>query len=159
MRGGSVRLISLLALLLGCTAVAAQASGTTVIAAVKAQDKVVKSSAAYRGLKHIKANTPAEARKLVTEFKALQGKVEHAATAVSRASASGPRQKQGQEDWVQGVRELARGLGQLDTGLQDVVNGKTAAAKAALTKAERTLSAANARGSKGDKLLGLPTND
>jgi hypothetical protein len=138
---------------------AAQASATPVVAAVKSQDRIVKNSAAYKSLKHVTANTPAEARKLIAEFKALQSKVEHAATVVSQASASGATQKQGQKDWVTGVRDLARGIGQFDTGLQDVIDHKTATGKAELKKATRTLATANTVGDRGDKLLGIPASD
>lgn len=156
-----IRVVSLLVagLCVVCAAGVAQASATTVVSAVKAQDKIVKDSAAYKSLKHVTANTPAAAHKLIAEFKVLQSKVEHAATVVSRASASGAKQEQGQKDWVTGVRDLARGIGQFDTGLQDVIDHKTAAGKAELTKATHTLATANTVGDKGKKLLGIPAGD
>lgn len=69
------------------------------------------------------------------------------------------KQKQGQKDWVGGVRLLAHGIGLLDTALADAVNGKTGAARSELVNAQKALAAGNALGTKGDKLLGLPTND
>jgi len=155
------RLLSLLiaGLFIVWAAGAAQASAMTVTAAVKAQDRIVKDSAAYRSLKHISANTPAEARRLVTAFRALQRKVEHAATVVSRASAVGTRQKLGQRDWVEGVRDLARGIGQLDVALEDIIHGRNAAGRSELLRAKRTLAIANAVGTRGKRLLRIPAND
>jgi hypothetical protein len=138
---------------------AAQAGATTVTAAVKAQDRIVKNSVAYRSLKHFSANTPAAARRLVTEFKALQLRVEHAANVVSRASASGVRQKLGQREWVDGVRDLARGIGQLDVALEDIIHGRNATGRSELLRAKRTLAVANAVGTRGKRLLRIPAND
>jgi hypothetical protein len=156
-----LRLLSLLiaGLFVVWAAGAAQAGAMTVTAAVKSQDRIVKDSAAYRSLKHIDANTPAAARRLVTAFRALQLRVEHAATVVSRASASGARQKLGQRDWVDGVRDLARGIGQLDVALEDIIHGRNAAGKAELLRAKRTLAVANALGTRGKRLLGIPANE
>ena len=145
--------------LLGSAVGTAQASAMTVTVAIKTQDKVIKNAAAYKSLTHLNANTPAEARKLIVEFKALREHVAHAATVVAGASANGTKEKQGQKDWVTGARDLASGIGMLDTGLQDVVKGNAAAAKAVLRKAQLTLSRADAVAAKADKLLGLPTSD
>jgi len=141
----------------GGAAGAAQAA-TSVTAAIKAQDKAVKNSAAFKSLKHVSAGTPAQAKALIPKYKALQVKLDHAATVVSKASATGAKQKQGQKDWVDGVRELAQGIGMLDAALADAVKGNKAAAKSALTKAQKELVAGNNLGAKGDKLLGLPTS-
>jgi hypothetical protein len=143
-------------LLVGAGAGAAQASGTTAKAAVKVQDRTIQSSAAYKSLKHIKINTPAQARKLIAEFKVLQRRIDHAATVVAAASSSDAKQKQGQRDWVRGVRDLGRGIGQLDRGLQLVIHNKEAAGKRELAKADKTVAAATRIGTRGDKLLGLP---
>jgi cell division protein ZapA (FtsZ GTPase activity inhibitor) len=158
---GRERLAALIvaAVCMGCAAGAAQASATTVVAAVKTQDRIVKSSAAYRGLKHVTADTPQQARKLIVEFKALQRRLEHAATVVSRATATDARQRRGKADWVTGVRDLGRGIGQLDSGLTDVIKGRTAAGKALLKRANRTLAAANAIGTRGKRLLGIPAGE
>jgi len=146
-------------LLAVCTVGTAQASSTSVTAAIKAQDKIFKTSPAYKSLKDFKLSTTAEAKKLVKEFKALRVAADHAATVVSEASASGAKQKQGQNDWVDGLREAATGMGMLNTALQDALDGKAAAAKTLLAKGQKGLDAGNALGDKGDRLLGLPTSD
>lgn len=146
-------------LLAGGAAGAAQAATPSVTTAIKAQDKAVKDSPVFQSLKHVKITTPAQAKALIPKYKALQLKLEHAATVVSRASANGSVQRQGQSDWVGGVRELSRGIGLFDTALTDAVNGKLAAARMELVKAEKALKAGDAMGTEGDKLLGLPTSD
>lgn len=145
--------------LVGGAAGAAQAATPSVTTAIKGQDKAVKDSAVFKSLKNVKVNTPAQAKALIPKYKALQLKLEHAATVVSHASATGPNQKTGQTDWVGGVRELARGIGLVDTALKDAVDGNKTAAMAELVKAQKALTAGNALGTKGDKLLGLSTND
>jgi hypothetical protein len=50
-------------------------------------------------------------------------------------------------------------VGGLAVALREVVNGHTAAAKAASAEAERLAKSAAAVGTKGDRLLGLPTSD
>jgi len=155
------RAVSVIAvcLLAGATAGAAQAATPSVTTAIKAQDKAIKDSAVFKSLKHIKVNTPAQAKALIPKYQALQLKLQHAATVVSKASATGSEQRQGQKDWVGGVRELAHGVGLLDVALKDAVDGNKTAAKTELIKAEKALTAANALGTKGDRLLGLPTKD
>jgi len=146
-------------LLAGGMAGAAQAATPSVTTAIKAQDKAVKHSAAFRSLKHIKITTPAQAKAAIPKYRALALKLEHAANVVAGASAKGATQKQGQKDWVEGVREVAHGIGLLDTALTDAVHGKGSAAKAELVKAEKALNAGDAIGTKGDKLLGLSPSD
>jgi hypothetical protein len=137
----------------------AQAATPNVTTAIKAQDKAVKNSAVFKSLKHVKVSTPAQAKALIPKYKALQLKLDHAATVVSKAAATGAQQKQGQKDWVGGVRDLAQGIGFLDVALKDAIDGNGSAAKTELAKAQKALSAGDALGTKGDELLGLPTDD
>jgi hypothetical protein len=137
----------------------AQATSTNVVTAIKAQDRVIKRSPAYKDLQRVDVKTKAQARTLLRSFSALRREADQAATVVAAASTSNARQKQGQRDWVHGAREFANGLGEFDAGFRDLAAGKTADAKRELLKAERTLKAGNALGSRGDKLLGLPTSD
>jgi hypothetical protein len=143
---------------MGATGVA-QAASTNVVTAIKTQDRVIKRSPAYKDLQHIDVKTKAQARMLLKSFSTLRREADHAASVVAAASTSGARQKQGQRDWVNGAREFASGLGEFLTGFNDLRAGKTADAKRELLKADKTLKAGNALGSKGDKLLGLPTRD
>jgi hypothetical protein len=137
----------------------AQANSTNVVTAIKSQDKVIKRSPAYKELQHFDVKTKTQARTLLKSFSALQREADHAASVVAAASTSSARQKSGQRDWVNGMREGARGIGQFETGIKDLLAGKKTDAKQEVVRAEKTLKAGNALGSKGDKLLGLPTRD
>jgi len=143
----------------GASSGVAQAKSANVVTVIKAQDRLIKRSPAYKDLQHFNVNTKTPAKKLVKSFSALKRETDHAATVVAAASTSSARQKRGQRDWVAGMREGARGIGQFDTAIKDLMAGKKAMAKREATKAEKTLKAGNALGSKGDKLLGLPTRD
>ncbi len=137
----------------------AQASSMSVAAAIKAQDKAIKRSPAYQQLRHFDAKTPAQAKALISKFAALETTVKHAATAVSGASATTSTQKQAQSEWVKGAREEATGIGQLETGVKDLVAGKNSTAKTEVAKAVKTIKAGDVLGAEADKLLGLPSSD
>lgn len=156
------RVVSLgvsVAVIAGITGGVAQAKSTNVVTAIKSQDKLIKRSPAYKELQHFDVKTKTQARTLLKSFSALQREADHAASVVAAASTSSARQKSGRRDWVNGMREGARGIGQFDTGIKDLLAGKKTDAKREVVKAEKTLKAGNALGSKGDKLLGLPTRD
>jgi len=157
LRTGLVSVFTACLLALAVTGIA-QASAVSVKAAVKAQDKALKSSSALNSLKHIKATTPAQIKVVVGKDKALETKLNHAATVVSQASATGATQKQGQKDWVDSVRDISKGFGQLNIALEDAIHDKAAAAKKAEAKAENTVAAGDALGAKANKLLGISPN-
>jgi hypothetical protein len=144
--------------LAGAAAGTAEAGAMSVKTAIKAQDKVVKSSPAFQSLKQIKVNTAAQVTVLIRKDRALEKKLNHAAAVVSAASATGSRQKQGQKDWVNGVRDIAQGLGTLNVALEDAIHGRATAAKTAELKAENKVEAGDALGTRGDKLLGISPN-
>ena len=137
----------------------AVASGESVTAAIHAQDKAIKGSATYQDVQHFHASTVAQAKALIPKFAQLKSTLEHGASVVSGASATGSAQEQGQKDWVDGVREVAAGVGSFETGIKDLVAGNKTAAKTAVVKAEKLIKAGNLLSGKGDKLLGLPTRD
>jgi hypothetical protein len=138
---------------------AAHAAEMNVVAAVKAQDKVVKSSPAYQAVKQLVAAKAAQPKALTPKIARLDRTLEHAATVVGSASTSTSRQKQGQREWVTGVRDLTKGFEQLQIELKDLQAGRTSAARAAKAKGERLIKAGEAIGEKGDGLLGLPDSD
>ena len=156
------RVISLglsVAVVAGVTGGVAQARSTNVVSAIKTQDKLIRRSPAYKDLQHFDVKTKGQAKTLLKSFPALEREADHAATVVAAASTDSVRQRRGQRDWVAGMREGARGIGQFDTAIKDVLAGRKATAKREAIKAEKTIKAGNALGSKGDKLLGLPTSD
>lgn len=137
----------------------AGAAGMSVTAAIHAQDKAVKNSPAFKKLEHLNVKTPAAAKKAIPELKAAAKKLDKAATAVSDATATTAKQRAGQKDWVAGVRDLSHGLSQLGTALKDIEQGNQAGAKKAVLASQASMKKGNAIGSKGDRLLGLPTSD
>ena len=138
---------------------AASAARVSVTSAIHAQDKAVKNSPAFKKLEHTTVNTPAQAKKVIPELTAAAKKLDQAATAVSKATATTTKQRAGQKDWVTGVRDLSHGFSQLVTALKDVEHGNQAAGKKEALAAQRSLNKGNTVGSKGDRLLGLPTSD
>jgi hypothetical protein len=68
-------------------------------------------------------------------------------------------QRAGQKDWVDGARELAHGFEQLTVALRDVERGDKTAAKREAVTAIKTIKAGDTLGTKGDRLLDLPSND
>jgi hypothetical protein len=137
----------------------AAASGMSVTAAIQAQDKAIKDSSTYQDVQHFHATTTAQAKALIPKFAQLKTTLEHGASVVAGASTTSSTQKQGQKDWVDGVREVAGGVGAFETGIKDLVAGNKDSAKAAVLKAEKLIKAGNLLSGKGDKLLGLPTKD
>jgi len=136
----------------------AQASAMSVKTAIKTQDKVLKSSSALNSLKHLKVTTAAQVKVAIRKDKTLESKLNHAATVVAAATAIGTKQRQGRKDWVDGVRDISKGFGVLNSALEDAIHGKAAAAKTAELKAENKVTAGDALGAKGDKLLGISPN-
>jgi hypothetical protein len=158
LRVSALSLVTMAVVVLGLAGTAG-ARSMSVTAAIKAQDRAVKHSTALKKLSRLNASTPAQAKKVIPDLQALEKKLDQAATAVSKATASTPRQKAGQKDWVGGVRGLAHGFAQLVIALKDVEHGNKTAARAEAVTAQKTLDKANSLGEKGDRLLGLPTSD
>ncbi len=133
--------------------VAASASGTTtVIPTIKAQVKLIQANPEYKSLKHLKVKTVAEAQAAIPKLQQLQQQQTQAAAAVAAASATAG-QKKGQKDWVAGVREGAKGTGDLVAGLEDFVKGEKHAADVLALKADKLASSGGLLEVKGDHLL------
>ena len=89
------------------------------------------------------------------KLQTLVNTLNHAASVVSQASATTSTQKEGQKDWVAGVRGTSTAVGQIITAVQDLARGDKADALVTIHKAEKTEAAAAKLGEKGDKLLGV----
>jgi hypothetical protein len=136
----------------------AAASTQTVTQAIQAQDKIVHRNPGYRSLQNFHIRTAAQAEAAIPKFQAVEKLVKSAANAVAGATATSA-QAAGQKDWVAGARGVARGIGMLVIAFRDIEHGKDAAAKAEALNALKTVKAGAATGTKGDKLLHLPTGD
>jgi Skp family chaperone for outer membrane proteins len=139
------------------TGTAAAAAPTGVVAAIKGQERVLKSAGKAEDLQHVKINTPAKARALEAKYKDLATKFDHAAAVVSHAQATTPSQKRGQTDWVTAVRGAAKGFDQFGTALGDIAAKHKSAAKSELLTAVKTVASNAKLLLKADKLLGLPS--
>jgi hypothetical protein len=139
----------------GLGAATAQASPSNVVTTVKAQEQIIRSSPAYRQLQNLKITTKAQAKVAIPTFAALDAKLKTAASAVSAASTTTPQQKQGQTDWVKGVRDLATGISDIEIGLKDAVANQIPAGKKEILKAAGPLKRAAVLSHNADVLLGL----
>lgn len=148
---------------LGALPAAAQASNASIKKEIKAQDKAVLHSSAYKKVeKELKKKSPAtraELNKLAKECKALKGKIDSAASAVASESASTAKGKTGQKDWVDGVRDIAKGFGDVVTAIKDDENGDKAAAKRELRDFLDEADKGGKLTDKADTDLGLPQGD
>ena len=147
-----------LAVLVGGSGLASAAT-SGLIPTIKAQDRVIRSTAGYADLTHSTLSTKGQAKKDIPELQTLKAKISQAATAVSHAQTTSATQKAGQKDWVRGAQELADAVGQIDTGLKDLIQNNKTAAATALRRGQKTLGAADKVGNRADKLLGLPKNE
>ena len=157
-RTGALSLGVAIALAGGITGTA-QADQPNVVTAIKAQDKIMKQSPALKKINNLNGTSKAQARKLVADLGKLEKLSEHAVSVVAKASTSDAKQRQGKQDWLKGTREQNRGLLQLRTALKSAIAGNKTAFKGEYTKALKTLISGAQLSAKGDKLLGLPTND
>jgi hypothetical protein len=136
------------------TPVAAQAGGTTVEAALKAQQKVVFASPAFKFLQaHPNVNTPAQAKALISKSATIIRLMEQAATVVGNASASTPTQKQARHQIVTGLLGEANGFQTEENGLKELVTGHKAQAEEMIKKGQKALRAAGMLEQSGVKLL------
>ena len=132
----------------------AQAHRMSVKQAVRAENRALRPQLAH--MIRVANNPSSKPAKVARAVSALQNKVLHAAQVVSAASAGGSsRIASGQRNWSAAARELARGLGQLVAALRAAQNNQAAAAKRDARKAMRTINAAEVRGNRADRQLGV----
>jgi hypothetical protein len=138
----------------------ASANGQTVYQAIAAQNKVVFNSAGYKLLLHPNSfKTRSNLKPYVPKMEKLQQLLAHEATVVSRSSISSSAQKTGRDEWVTGTGFMSIGIGALVAELKDVLHNNLTAARTQLTKEKKFINSGLALRKKGDKLLGLPSED
>jgi hypothetical protein len=142
---------------IGCLLAAsgAQASDSSVRAAIESSNKQVKESPELQGaLSEIKNDpkTIAKLQKGITTFDSALNKI---AAKVAAQKASTPNGKQGQADWVGGIRKLTKGFEDLNTALSDIKNGNKSAAKPELKQAVTLVKQGVVEAKKGKALLGV----
>jgi len=152
--GGLVGLVAMCIGLGGLPAVA-NAGQPSVAAAVRAQNRSIKTTAALHKLKHIKVTNASSARKVIRPLRTLKRKFDHAATVVSHASATTSAQRTGRREWCAGVRRIAHGYAQMITALADVEHGHKSAAKQEVLTAVKTVVTGAKSVLKADRALGV----
>jgi uncharacterized phage infection (PIP) family protein YhgE len=136
-------------------AVGAQASDSSVRAAIESSNKQVKESPELQGaLSEIK-NDPKTIAKLQKGIAAFDSALNKIATKVSAQKASTSNGKQGEADWVGGIRKVAKGFKDLDTTLSEIKSGNKSAAKSELKQAVTLVKQGAAEAKKGKALLGV----
>lgn len=138
------------------TAAMAQASTPSVQKAIRSQDKAVLESAAVKKILTTGQVSKAQLPKIITLFGALERKLSHAATVVSKASAPTAADKTGQTDWVTAKRMAAKAIGMYVVAFKDVEHNHKAAANTEGKKAIKLIIAADKLILKADKALKLP---
>jgi hypothetical protein len=128
-------------------------AGQNVVAAIKSQEQAVIPS--LKVLDKINFSSPSDAKKYVPKLQTAVKKLNTAANVVARASASSSTQKQGQADWVKGIRGDATALGYLVTALKDISSSNQSGALTYIHKAKVLEKSSTAIGEKGEKLLGI----
>jgi hypothetical protein len=134
---------------------AAAAAPTGVRAAVRTQDARINSTPGLRALKHARVGSPAQAKTAIPELKALSTRLRSAASVVAKSEATTAKQKQARSKWVLGVRRLAIGCDQLEDSLVDVERGEKIQARAAISKAEKTVVDSELTIAEANRLLGI----
>ena len=160
MRNLTIRCLALSAALGLSAAIAgaAQASSPNVVSVIKAQDKILSKAPGWSAFSQ-QPTSAAGVKKLIADLDSLEKLGAHAIAVVSRSSTTSAKQRQGKADWLAGSREQDRALLGLGTALEDVLAGNGSASAAAYDKAIKLIDAGSALSAKGDKLLGLPSDD
>jgi hypothetical protein len=89
---------------------------------------------------------------------ALETRLGHAATAVTKTVAESPIIEQGRRDWLTGARQLENGLGSLVIALRDAERGLDTRARAAFHAAVRNIDAAESLMRHADRELRVPVS-
>lgn len=139
---------------LAATAALAQATGTSVQAAVRGQDKAIAANPTIR--KVLKGGAPKSLPQAIKLFTTLERKLGHAAVVVSQATATTAQDKTGQTDWVAAARLEAKAFSQVVTEFKDLERHDKAAAKREAQVARKTYIATSKLTAKADAELGLP---
>lgn len=153
--------VAVLALVLGLGIWAADgaAAPLTVAQAILAQDRIFTSSPGYKLLSDFKVKSAAQARVAIPQLEHTRKLLEVAARVVAHTPATTTPERAGRADWVAGARLVATGIGDLASGLTDLVAGHRSAADRALKLSVSDDKQGAILAARGDRLLGLPATD
>jgi hypothetical protein len=138
---------------------AAQAAPfANVVAAVKNQTRIIRTSPAEKGLGQVRLDTPAHARAALPVLTRLHGVIAYAAADVSHASTQSPVQRSARRKWVTGARDQADGIAQFELAARAVIAGSQARARPHLLKGLKLLVHGAVATNQADSLLDLAHN-
>jgi len=147
------------ALSIAATSSAAPPAGN-VVAVIKAQDKILNHAPATRTLGRFDLRSVPPPKVATPALPALRGFVHDLRSdvaAVANASTSSFRQRQGQLDYVHGVRIQLRGFVELEHALEQVIARNISAGAHTYVRGQKLLDSGNVIANRGDMLLGLST--
>ena len=133
----------------------ASAPADPVVAAIKSQDQALKATSKIQVLAKKKIANATEAKQAEPVVHGVIAKLNHAADVVAQAQAPTSQDKRGQKEWVTAIHHLAKGFGEYDVALKDLIAGNKSGAQAEAVTFEKTIIAAGKLGMKADKLLGV----
>jgi hypothetical protein len=140
------------------TSPAASAKG--VVAVIKAQDEILNHAAATRQLRHYDLRTfppPKVARRALPVLRRFVDNLRTDVRAVANASTDSFRQRQGQLDYVHGVRIQIRGFVEIEHALAQLIDRNISAGAHTFERGQKLLESGNVIANRGDSLLGLST--
>ena len=125
-------------------------------AAVRAQNAhIVLSPQIRQVLATSKVDNPAIPG-VIQAAEALEARLGHAETAVTKTVAVSPSISRGRRDWLAGARQLGKGLARFVTALGDAEHGLSAQARAAFHSAVAMIDAAESLMRHADRELRVP---
>jgi hypothetical protein len=144
-------------LTIGCLLAAggAQASDSSVRSAIEASTQQVKESPELQGALSELKSDPKTIAKLQKGIATFDGALKKVAAKVSAQKASTSNGKQGEADWVGGIRKVAKGFEDLGTALSDLKSGNKSGGKTELKQAIALVKQGAEEAKKGKSLLGV----
>ncbi|HTA37048.1 MAG TPA: hypothetical protein VK761_10060 [Solirubrobacteraceae bacterium] len=143
--------------MIGCLLAAsgAQASDSSVRAAIEASSRQVKESSELQGALSEFKSDPKDLAKLQKGIATFVGALKKVEAKVSAQKASTSKGKQGEADWLGGIRKVAKGFEDLNTTLSDIKSGNKSAAKSELKQAVTLVKQGAVEAKEGKALLGV----
>ena len=143
---------------LGAASAARAAPLANVVAAVKNQTRIIRTSPAEKGLATARLDTPAHARAALPVLARLHGVIAYAAADVSHSTTQSPVQRSARRKWVTGAREQAGGIAQFELAAHAVIAGSQTRARPHLLRGLKLLIHGSVATNQADSLLDLAHN-
>ena len=134
---------------------AAQASDSSVRAAIESSGKQIKESGELQQALTEIRNNPKTIAKLQKGLKEFEAALTKALTTVEPQEASTTAGKEGKADWTGGIRKVIEGFKDLGVTLSDLKAGHKAAARSELKQAAALVKGGATMAKKGKSLLGV----